>query len=356
MRHDLEIPEKYGVYQSVGDTVGPGGLARALRNIPVVATLAQKMERLCPRAWLLNYTNPMTTLCRTVTKTSGIRTVGLCHEWLGVRRRLAVYFGERETAFEARIAGINHLPWLLDLHVRGENYMPRLHALAADVLATRGKVAGLMEDDTRSTIDRSMVKSRLLQVYGALPVAGDRHVAEFFPFFISEAADRGRTWGIDRTPIAERHAWRDEAWQQLDRLGKDEDTLAAFLAKSSGEAAGEIITALATGGRYAGVMNLPNTGQIGDLPRDVVVETLGIIENGVPRGLPVGTVPAAIQAILQRHIANQELTVAAALAGSRELAFQALLGDPLCPPDLDAAQSMLEEMLAANQSHLQAFF
>jgi alpha-galactosidase/6-phospho-beta-glucosidase family protein len=356
MRHDVEIPEKYGVYQSVGDTVGPGGLARALRNIPVVAGLAQKMEQLCPRAWLLNYTNPMTTLCRSVTKTSGIRTIGLCHEWHGVRRRLSAHFSVPETAFVPRIAGINHLIWLLGLEVGGEDYMPRLHKLAADIVAARGQVAGLIEEDARSTIDQGMVKSQLLQIYGALPIAGDRHVAEFFPFFLTDATSRGRAWGIDRTPIAERYTWRDEAWQALDRLGNDEKALAAYLAQSSGEAADEIITALSTGGHYAGIMNLPNTGQIADLPDNVVVETMGVIKNGVARGLPAGDVPPAVQAILQRHIVNQELTVEAALTGSRELALQALLGDALCPPDLDAAKRMLDEMLAANRSYLQAFF
>jgi alpha-galactosidase/6-phospho-beta-glucosidase family protein len=356
MRHDLEIPEKYGVNQSVGDTVGPGGLARALRNIPVVAGLAQKMEQLCPRAWLLNYTNPMTTLCRSVTKTSGIRTVGLCHEWHGVRRWLSAQFNVPEAPFVPRIAGINHLIWLLGLEVAGEDYMPRLHKLAANILATRGQVAGRHEREVRSTIDRGMVKSRLLQLYDALPAAGDRHVAEFFPFFLSDSAGRGQAWGIDRTPIMERYTWRSEAWQVLDRLSKDEDALAAFLAQSSGEAAGEIITALATGGRYAGIMNLPNRGQIANLPGDVVVETLGVVEQGGVRGQPAGDVPPAIQAILQRHIANQELTVEAALTGSRRLALQALLGDALCPPDVNAAERLLEEMLVANRSYLQAFF
>ena len=179
MRHDVEIPERYGVYQAVGDTVGPGGLARALRNIPVVAGLAQKMEQLCPHAWLLNYTNPMTTLCRTVGKTSSIRTIGLCHEWHGVRDRLAAYFSVPASAFMPRIAGINHLPWLLDLAVDGEDYMPRLQELAAEILAQHSA----FDDDPRSTVDRGLVKSRLLQLYGGLPVAGDRHLAEFFPFF-----------------------------------------------------------------------------------------------------------------------------------------------------------------------------
>lgn len=356
MRHDVEIPERYGVRQSVGDTVGPGGLLRALRNIPVVVDLAQRMERLCPHAWLLNYTNPMTTLCRAVAKTSAIRTIGLCHEWLGVRRQLAAYFEVGADDFVARIAGINHLPWLLDLHVGGEDFMPRLHSLAAEVLAARGQAPGLTEENTRSTIDRGMVKARLLQLYGALPVAGDRHVAEFFPFFLTAAADWGKAWGIDRTPIAERCQWRAEARAEIAQLREDQTALDAFLARSSREAAGPIITALWTRGRYDGIMNLPNCGQIADLPPDAVVETLGVIEDGAARGQPVGELPPALAGILRRHITNQELTVAAALSGSRELARQALLGDPLCPPDVDAAARMLDEMLAANRQYLPQFF
>ena len=352
MRYDVEIPERYDVYQAVGDTVGPGGLVRALRNIPVVAALAQKMEQLCPGAWLLNYTNPMTTLCRTVSKTSSIRTIGLCHEWHGVRDRLAVYFGVPASALVPRIAGVNHLPWLLDLTVDGEDYMPQLQALAVEILAQHE----VFDDDPRSTVDRGMVKSRLLQLYGGLPVAGDRHVAEFFPFFLTEAAGRGKAWGIDRTPIAERYTWREMAQQKIEYLMADAAARDKFLARASGEAAGEIITALAADGRYAGIMNLPNRGQVPALPTEAVVETLGVIEKGEARGLPVGNIPPAIEAILRRHIANQELTVEAALTGSRELAQQALLGDALCPPDIAAAEHMLEEMVAANRSYLPQFY
>ena len=352
MRHDVEIPEEYSVFQAVGDTVGPGGLVRALRNIPVVAALAQKMEQLCPRAWLLNYTNPMTTLCRTVSKTSSIRTIGLCHEWHGVRDRLATYFGVPASGFMPRIAGINHLPWLLDLAVDGEDYMPRLQEFAAEILAQHE----VFDDDPRSTVDRGLVKSRLLQLYGGLPVAGDRHVAEFFPFFLTETTGRGKAWGIDRTPIAERYTWRDMALQKIGRLEADAAARDKFLARASGEAAGEIITALATNGRYAGIMNLPNRGQVLSLPAEVVVETLGVIEHSEARGLPVGDIPPAIESILRRHIANQELAVEAALTGSQELALQALLGDALCPPDIGAAERMLEEMLAANRSYLPQFF
>jgi alpha-galactosidase len=356
MRHDVEIPEQYGVYQSVGDTVGPGGLLRGLRNIPVVVDLARRMERLCPGAWLLNYTNPMTVLCRAVTRTSRIRTIGLCHEWHGVRKTLSAAFGVLEGDWQPRIVGINHLIWLLGLQVGGEDYMPRLHTLAAELLAAGEVAAGREDDGARSTVDRGMVKARLLQLYGALPAAGDRHVAEFFPFFLGEAAERGRKWGIKRTPIEERYAWRAEAQEKIEQLLEDDAALDKTLAKRSGEAADAIIAALARDGRYAGIMNLPNRGQAPNLPPEVVVETLGVIEGGVAAGLPAGDVPPAIQAILLRHIANQELTVEAALTGSHTLALQALLGDALCPPDLHTAERMLDEMFEANRRYLPQFF
>jgi alpha-galactosidase/6-phospho-beta-glucosidase family protein len=150
--------------------------------------------------------------------------------------------------------------------------------------------------------------------------------------------------------------WRSQAWEALCRRQEDQEALTRFLAAPSSEAAGEIITALATGGSYAGIMNLPNTGQVPSLPAGAVVETLGEIAAGAVRGFHTGELPAAIAALLQRHVANQELTVAAALEGNRGLVRQALLGDPLCPPDVELAEHMLEEMLAANRSHLPQFF
>ena len=121
MRHDLEIPEKYGLFQSVGDTVGPGGISRALRNIPVVVGIARDMEQLCPDAWLLNYTNPLSALCRCVTRTTGIRVIGLCHEIHGCFRLLRDIFDvETNDRFDWRVAGVNHLIFLLELRLEFE--------------------------------------------------------------------------------------------------------------------------------------------------------------------------------------------------------------------------------------------
>src|SRR5437870_8391780 len=117
---DLSIPEKYGIYQSVGDTVGPGGLSRALRHVPVMVGLAQVMERRCPNAWMLNLTNPLTVLTRVVGMTAPrIKAMGLCHELFGVRGGLIRMFGGGVEDFEMRVAGVNHLIWLLDMTIRG---------------------------------------------------------------------------------------------------------------------------------------------------------------------------------------------------------------------------------------------
>jgi alpha-galactosidase len=355
MRHDLEIPARYGVYQPVGDTVGPGGLARALRNIPVVVDIARRMEALCPDAWLLNYTNPMTTLCRAVTRETGIKTVGLCHELLGVRRKLQELWGVSASEIQATVAGINHLIWILDLRVRGEDAMPRLRELAEQVISTRGRVLGVADEKRSSLADRGMIKSRLLGVYGALPAAGDRHVAEFFPFFLTEAAEKGWRYGVRLTNVEERYEWRAEDEAFIRAALDDRVDLAPFLEQTSGEAANQIIAAVTAHGSYTGIMNLPNRGQIANLPPDVVVETFGVVDGTGAHGISIGALPPAIQAILARHVANQELIVEAALAGDRSLALQALLNDPLTR-DLEAAEAMLEEMLIANKQYLPQFF
>jgi alpha-galactosidase len=353
MRHDLEIPARYGIFHSVGDTVGPGGLSRGLRKIPVVVEIAREMEIHCPEAWLLNYTNPLSTLTRAVTRETSIKTIGLCHEWLGVREKLAQYFNAPEEALQPHIAGVNHLIWLLDLCWNGRSLNPKLQDMAEQVLA------GDLDLDPGSTspfADHGRVKARLLQVYGALPVAGDRHVAEFFPHFLSEAAGRGQAYAVALTSVADRDGWRQEDRARLEAILEGREDLRPYLQGPSSEAAHSIIAALVADGRYRGVMNLPNRGQITNLPRDVVVETIGVVEDGKANGICAGDLPPAIQAVVSRHVSNQELIVEAALTGSRTLARQALLNDPMVTIPPEAAIKMLDELLDANKAYLPLFF
>ena len=353
MRPDLEIPDKYGIKQSVGDTTGPGGLSRALRNIPVVAEIGRRVMEICPRALFLNYTNPMSVLTRMLAM-QGVRVVGLCHEWIGVREKLALRFGVDPEQVQAKIAGINHLIWVTDLYAGGRRVWDELPALTAGILDGAIKVG---EDDPSVFADHALVKSKLFTLYGALPAAGDRHLAEFFPHFINESTRWGADFDIRLTSIEDRLGLENFAKMMIESAVRGETDLASFMQSVSTEAANRIIRAVVCNETYTGIMNLPNTGQIGNLPPGAVVETHGLIDSTGPQALSFGNVPAGVQGILHRHIVNQELTVRAALDGDRALAVQVLLNDPLSSRlTIDQASRMLDELLEANRQYLPNFF
>ena len=142
MRPDLEIPARYGVMQSVGDTVGPGGIVRAQRNIPVFLDIARDMEELCPDAWLLNLTNPMTTICRALTRESSVRTVGLCHEITITQFLLSLLLGASFLELTPTVAGVNHLPFITKLDVAGDDGLGALRDLLDDAGRRSARAAG----------------------------------------------------------------------------------------------------------------------------------------------------------------------------------------------------------------------
>ena len=353
MRPDLEIPAKYGIKQSVGDTTGAGGLSRALRNIPVVAEIGRKVMEICPNALFLNYTNPMTVLTRTLAM-QGVKVVGLCHEWIGVREHLAQLFETKPENITAKIAGVNHLIWVTDLYADGKRVFDELPAITEKVLSGEIQVD---DDDTSVYADRAKIKSTLFQLYGALPAAGDRHIAEFFPHFINESTDWGAEYGIKLTSIEDRQGMELFAKMLIESTLRGETDLKPFMAEISTEAANKIIRAVTCGEQYVGIMNLPNTGQITNLPRDAVVETYGVIDTTGAHAITFGDVPVGIQSILEHHVHQQEMTVEAAMSRSREVALQVLLNDPLSSRlTIPQARQMLEELLEANRVYLPKFF
>jgi len=353
MRPDLEIPAKYGIKQSVGDTTGPGGLSRGLRNIPVVAEIGRKVMDICPNALFLNYTNPMSVLTR-VLAMQGVKVVGLCHEWIGVREKLAAIFGTKPESITAKIAGVNHLIWVTDLYTDGERGFDKLPAITEKVLSGEIQVD---DDDTSVYVDRAKIKSTLFQLYGALPAAGDRHIAEFFPHFINESTNWGAEYDIRLTSIEDRQGMEMFAKMLIESALRGETDLKPFMEEISGEAANKIIRAITCGERYVGIMNLPNTGQIGNLRKDAVVETYGVIDALGANAVSFGNVPAGVQSILEHHVRQQEMTVEAAMSGSREVALQVLLNDPLSSRlTVQQARQMLDGLLEANKTYLPLFF
>ena len=347
MRNDLEIPERYGIYQAVGDTVGPGGLARGLRHIPFAVQVAREMECLCPAAWMLNVTNPMTTICRGITRATAIRTIGLCHEVTGVSQYLAALFDVPVDAVTLDVAGINHLPVILRFDADGQDGMELLRGW----LAEHGAFGSVGEVEVNTVfdvfIDRLAVKLTLFEQLGVLFGAGDRHVAEFFPGFLTEASEWGKRYGVVLTSVDQRAEMVRLRRVQIEYLlNAGAETL-----RHSDEQLAQVLAALAGGPSGRFIVNVPNQGQIDNLPRDAVVECIAEIDALGVRPLAVGALPYPAYAAIAPHVARQELIVEAALTGRREPALAALATDPLVR-DPAIVAPMLDELLAANAAFI----
>jgi alpha-galactosidase/6-phospho-beta-glucosidase family protein len=347
MRYDLEIPERYGICQPVGDTVGPGGLTRGLRHIPFAVQVAREMEQLCPNAWMLNLTNPMTTICRGMTRATSIRTIGLCHEVSGVKHRLADLFDVPVETITPEVAGINHLPVILRLDVDGRNGIDMLR----DWLAEHGPFAHVGQVELNIVfdvfIDRLAIKLTLLEQLGVLFGAGDRHVAEFIPDFLSDEHERGRRYGVLLTTVDHREEMAHLRKAEVERfVGGQPQEL-----QRSTEQLAPVMAALAGGPAGKFIVNVPNEGQIDNLPRDAVVECIAEVSSLGVRPLAVGPLPHAAYAVLAPHVARQELIVEAALTGRREPALAALATDPMVHDPATAAP-MLDELLEANAAFM----
>jgi alpha-galactosidase/6-phospho-beta-glucosidase family protein len=360
MRYDLEIPARYGIRQSVGDSVGPGGVLRALRNIPVFAGIAADMEAVCPDAWMLNLTNPMTAICRSVTKASKIRTVGLCHEITNMQFALSMLLDRSFLEFTPTVAGVNHLPVIAALDVGGDDGL----ALLADLLDHEAEraddplpadFAEHLEHGERTVGDllaRQRVKLELFRRFGVLPGAGDRHLVEFFAGFLTEASGWGERWGVHLTTIEERERSQSKYVHEVDDL-LTADTVDEM---PSGEMVAPVIMCMLEDLPGWFPLNIPNHGQVADLPPDPVVESMCVVDADGIRGRDVVSLPPALAETLHRVSAAQELTVEAGLTGSRERVMEALLVDPLAGRiDYDEMVAMGDEMLAATKRWLPQF-
>jgi alpha-galactosidase/6-phospho-beta-glucosidase family protein len=366
MRHDLEIPARYGIRQSVGDSVGPGGILRSLRNIPVFLDIARDMEAICPTAWMLNLTNPMTAICRAVTRTSTIETVGLCHEMMGAQFALSLLLDRSFLEITPTVAGVNHLPVITKLDVGDDDGLALLaelldHAdehrdelLDSDYLdGLEGRPAGADGRWRRGDLlDAHRVKFELFRRFGVLPAAGDRHLVEFFAGFLTEESGWGERWGVHLTTIEQREAHQHQHVEDLDTL------LAGDRVSDmpSGEMVAPVITCHELGLPGWFPLNVPNRGQVPDVAPDAVVESMCVVDGDGVRGRDVAPVPLALAETLHRVSTSQELTVDAAINGDRERVLDAMLVDPLAGRiDYDALVAMTDEMLAATKRWLPQF-
>ncbi|HEY5250285.1 MAG TPA: hypothetical protein VIJ09_01405 [Acidimicrobiales bacterium] len=358
MAFDIDIPAKYGIRQSVGDSVGPGGISRSLRNIPVLVSIGRDMEQGCPDAWMLNITNPMTCLTRSVCRETSIKTVGLCHEVGNFCMDVAIAFGKPHTQVRPTVIGVNHFPVITALDIDGADGFVMLRELVDEL----GGLAGLRHDPSEPEPEpftkadfgrRHGLKLTLFDRYGAIPGAGDRHVAEFIPSALTEESGWGQSWGFDLTPMARRKKDQAEFVAEVDAVLAGTGEVQTW---DSGEIVAPVIDSLLTGTHRELPVNLPNAGQCPDLPSGVVVEAMCVVDGDGMRGRDAPHAPAAITEWVRRQVAVQELTVEAAVSGDRWTALQAFALDPLAGRgDLRATEAMADELLAATAQWLPQF-
>jgi alpha-galactosidase len=358
MAVDLDVPAAHGITQTVGDSVGPGGINRALRNVPVLVGIGKAMEEHCPDAWLFNITNPMTTLTRSVCLETRIRTVGLCHEVGNFCMDLAIALGRPVEAVSPSVTGVNHFPVLTALDVDGANGFEVIRDLVEEVGGLRALAphAGRPEAEKFSKRDfaqRHLLKLILLDRWGTFPAAGDRHIAEFLTFALTPESDWGGAYNIELSPISLRQQHQAEYVADVDAWLAGTKTLQTW---QSGELPSPLIEAMLTNVAFEAPVNIPNAGQAPDLPDDVVVESICVIDGAGIRGRDRSRLPAPYAEIVRRHTATQEMTVEAALRGDRSLAAQAFALDPLAGRgDLGQMEAMVDELLAGTAEWLPQF-
>ncbi|EXG82976.1 hypothetical protein [Cryptosporangium arvum] len=323
---DLAVPEKHGVAQTVGDSVGPGGVLRALRHVPELVAIARDVADLAPGATIVNYSNPLTANVRGIHRATGVPVIGLCHGTRHVLAALAARLRVPAGEVHAVFAGLNHLCWLLDLRHGSTDLYPRLRELELEPFS-----------------------ADLMRLFGLYPAPGDRHVAEFFPWYLrGNESPPGRAETLryigEKTSLWERLHDQAEGRAPLDPTRDQEaERLVAILAS--------IIT-----GRESVelAVNLPNEGKIPNVPSNAVVEVPAVVSAAGVNGVAVGALPPAIAAVLTARAQQQELTVSAALAGDRALAIQALALDPLVP-DPATATAILDDAVVAHAPRLDGF-
>jgi alpha-galactosidase/6-phospho-beta-glucosidase family protein len=357
MGSEIAIAEKHGLFFPVGDTAGAPGLVRGLRSAIIYADFAHHIARICPDAWVINYTNPMTICTRTLTRVEpDLKVFGCCHEVFGAQLLLSFLATEYldlsqvppRDDLRVNVLGINHFTFI-------DSACYREHDLLA-LLREHISRPGVMRPYTQAEVeswgswfrDGSQVKFEFFRRFGLLGAAGDRHLVEFVPGFIRSPEELFR-WGVIRTPISYRiQRWEDARQETLDLL----DGRLSLQLTASGEEGVRQIRALVGLGDIVTNVNLENQGQITNLPLRAVVETNARFTRDQVRPLVAGALPPGLHALVARHVANQEMIIEAALSCDKDLAFQAIYNDPANHLPLDEAWEMFNEMLQATREFL----
>jgi alpha-galactosidase len=364
-RSDYEITLKYGVRQPYAENGGPGGFAHAARNIGPVMEIVRDMERACPEAWFINYTNPMTRICDAIARYSDIKVVGLCHQILvgygmvgyvladvlgidvpegvisthadpAIWPRLGQISRQALERISIQAAGLNHFTWMLDLRDRhtGEDLYP----LFAERWASF--------DPTFEPLTR-----RVYSAFGRFPIPGDEHLCEYLPWASDPVTKPWEKYEISLYDWDLRERMREDGHEIIAQMGDGRMSVDG-LRDTDSEGALEIVESIAGAGHhYHLAVNLPNRGYIANLPQGAIVEVPGLVSGAGIHGIGVGALPEPIAELCRREITVARLCVDAAVNGDRQAALQCLLLDPVVT-DLDVAQQILDDYLETYREYL----
>lgn len=363
---DVLIPRKYGIYQPVGDSVMPGGTSRSLRMILAMVDIANDVMRLAPDALFFNYANPMSTICRGVRKATGANMVGLCHGVIDMARQVARRLGTHLDQLKYTAVGMNHLTWFTEVKANGEDALPRLRALAAEKLGkgvdteNLGRYfaeAGDSQEDQELSLGWPLLWE-LTRLFGALPAPGDRHLVEFFPqLFGGEKGYYGKTPGVDCYSFERCVDGGEARYGEMKSHVLSGDPLREKVFEKTGgehEQVCDIIESIRTDAGLEFNANLPNRGQIPNLPKDAVVECPALAGKDGMQPRQTAPLSRAILGTLASRFEWAEVTVEAALEGSRDKLVQALLLDGAVT-SIEMAYRLADDLLAAQKEYLPQF-
>ncbi len=337
MEVDVHMPERLGIYQSVGDTAGPGGMMRALRTLPIYVEFAEAIKQYCPKAWVINYTNPMSLCVKTLYEVfPEIKAFGCCHEVFGTQKVLAG-IAKKELGIEeidrreihVNVLGINHFTWFDYASYKGYDLFPIYRKYIEEHFEE-----GYNEQD-RHWMNSSFncahrVKMDLFRRYGLIAAAGDRHLVEFMPGdeYLKDP-ETVKNWKFGLTTVQ----WRkDDLQKRLERSRKLVSGEEEIDLKPTGEEGILLIKALCGLDRVISNVNIPNRGhQIANLPETAVVETNAVFERDAICPVVAGSLPENVRQLILPHVENHERIMKVVLGGNRDvdLIVEAFLHDPL---------------------------
>lgn len=339
-RLDWQIPIKHGAKHVLGENGGPGGLFHAMRNIPIVLSICRDIERLCPDALVLNFSNPEGRLCLAASRYTNCQFVGLCHGIGMAQAVISHALGIPTAEIDPKAAGLNHFTWILDLRHKttGDDLYPAFRQAMAEKW-----------EEVEHQVGWGVKLSRyLMETFGYWPSPSDDHVGEYLGYAWEYCGMDGYDFdGVDRNSEA--------LWERLRRKAAGDEPVDDLLARRTGEIAVPIITGvLGNTHQYELAVNVPNRGLIPNLPDWAIVEVPALIDATGVHGVPVGPLPEPIAAMCRTQVAVIDRVVEAGVHGDREAVLQALLLDPLIT-SISQAEAIRDELLAVHSDLLPQF-